>query len=146
MHQTYALPPCFSLRLRGSEAQSSARKVPHAKIILLHGFKQDHKCWLGTAERLHGKWGHDCLLMDFYGHGQSPYLDHHTDLDIGVLVQQVRDLVVQAEWTDERVVLGGISMGGAVAQHYSIRYPEVIACIGVFVFLLLMPHLLYTRT
>ena len=71
------------------------------------------------------------MLLDFFGHGASPFLARHTDLDVSALVQQVRDLVVAQGWSESeahggghKIVLAGISMGGAVAQLYSMQHPE----------------------
>ena len=54
---------------------------------------QDHTCWLTTAHRLRDTYGHDVLLMDFYGHGRSPYLANYRHMNIHTSTRQLRLLL-----------------------------------------------------
>ena len=115
-----SLPDCYFVHLRHSSAPSPT----HVRILLIHGFRQDSSAWLPTAKRLHDVLGCSCLVPDLYGHGQSPYLPRVADLNVANLVAQLRKLIVQAGWDNSPVVLAGISMGGALAQLYSLRWPS----------------------
>jgi pimeloyl-ACP methyl ester carboxylesterase len=119
------LPDCFYLLLPGAELPSLPSKE-RQKIVLLHGWLQSHTCWLTTAVKLRDTFGHDVLLLDFYGHGRSPFLEHRRLLDIDTLVAQVKMVVDKVGWQHEKLTFGGISMGGAVLQTYMLRYPESI--------------------
>ena len=41
------------------------------RVVFMHGWWQDHTSWLTTAQRVREKFGHDCLLLDWPGHGLS---------------------------------------------------------------------------
>jgi pimeloyl-ACP methyl ester carboxylesterase len=90
----------------------------------VHGFSQDHKSWWGTAEKLNNLYGHDIICPDLPGHGQSSLLPHPADFNITALVEFLRDVVVEVGWENSKIVVGGISMGGAVVQLYSMVYPD----------------------
>jgi pimeloyl-ACP methyl ester carboxylesterase len=122
-----ALPECFYLLLPGASEPSNPT-IPRSRkqIVLLHGWLQSHTCWLTTATKLRDTYGHDVLLLDFYGHGRSPFLEHRRQLDVDTLVAQVKMVVDRVGWQHKKLTIGGISMGGAVTQMYSLRYPESV--------------------
>mmetsp|Transcript_29726 Transcript_29726/g.64906 ORF Transcript_29726/g.64906 Transcript_29726/m.64906 type:complete len:394 (-) Transcript_29726:351-1532(-) len=120
------LPPFFWLMLRGCDLLEPPKQpvARPSKIVLLHGWLQDHSCWLNTATKLRHTFGHDVLLMDFYGHGHSPYLNNFYHMNVFTSMRQLRKLVEHVGWANEKLVLAGLSFGGGVAQHYALRYPE----------------------
>eukprot|EP00959_Pyramimonas_sp_CCMP1952_P258001 5392164-Pyramimonas_sp.AAC.2 len=90
-----SLPPFFWLMLRGCDLLVPPKHpvARPSKIILLHGWLQDHSCWLKTATKLRHTFGHDVLLIDFYGHGHSPYLKNFYHMNIFTSMRQLRKLV-----------------------------------------------------
>mmetsp|Transcript_16713 Transcript_16713/g.32326 ORF Transcript_16713/g.32326 Transcript_16713/m.32326 type:complete len:345 (+) Transcript_16713:486-1520(+) len=120
------LPPFFWLLLRGADAiEPPTHPVDSpAKIVMMHGWLQDHTCWLTTAQKLRDKFGHDVLLLDFYGHGRSPYLPNFYHMNMQTSRRQLRMLLEHVGWEDDAVVLAGLSFGGGVAQHYALHYPD----------------------
>ena len=94
------------------------------RILLIHGWRQSLDSWLPTARQLHKVLGHDVLLPDLFGHGKSPYLSSTSDLSPQTLVAQLRALVLHVGWDQSPIVLAGISLGGALAQLYSIDFPS----------------------
>eukprot|EP00873_Tetraselmis_striata_P034646 jgi/Tetstr1/454910/TSEL_041774.t1 len=120
------LPEFFWQILRGAEALPTPKHLVErpSKVVLLHGWLQDHTCWLKTAMKLRNTYGHDVLLLDFYGHGRSPYLANFHHMNIYTCVRQLRELLKHVGWLDQPVVLAGISFGGGVVQHYALRYPD----------------------
>ena len=65
--------PTSWLLLHGSDAALSSASAgpypPRSRIVLLHGWLQNHRCWLETAYALRDSHHHDVLLLDFYSHG-----------------------------------------------------------------------------
>ena len=119
-----SLPPSFYLHLRGDEIRPTHPVEHPSRIVLLHGYMQTHTCWLTTAHRLRSRYGHSVLLIDFYGHGRSPWLKDYTQFHSTTLAHQVRQVLEQVRWTTSPVCFTSISLGGAVAQQYLLMYPE----------------------
>jgi pimeloyl-ACP methyl ester carboxylesterase len=117
------LPNSFYVHLK----KPTLSTVSTARILLVHGFGQNHSAWLPTGKQLHTVLHHEVLIPDLYGHGQSPiYLPKVHDLDVLTLVQQLRKLIVHVGWDQSKVCIAGISMGGALAQLYTALYPSNI--------------------
>eukprot|EP00466_Bigelowiella_natans_P015362 jgi/Bigna1/77347/fgenesh1_pg.47_\ len=95
-----------------------------SKVVFLHGFMQSHTAWLTTAARIRDKYGHESLLLDFYGHGNSPYPSSFDQLSVGLFVQQLRRTLERVGWQDEKLVFAAISLGAAVALRYNELYPN----------------------
>ncbi|KAL1529330.1 hypothetical protein AB1Y20_000284 [Prymnesium parvum] len=120
----------FSLLLRADDYPPSATWVPPAArrcVVFLHGWLQEHSCWLTTAHRVRAAHGHDCLLLDWPAHGRSeapadPRITIHT------LVRCVRHTLERARLTatPRRLVFAAASLGGAVAMHYTTLYAEEV--------------------
>ena len=132
------LPNSFYIHLKKSvvSTPSIPTTTTHAttpspstsRILLVHGFNQSHTAWLKTGIKLHDTYNHEIVIPDLYGHGNNAvYLLSPQDLDVLVLVQQLRKIVLELQWNKgKKIVLAGISMGGAVVQLYSLFYPEDI--------------------
>ncbi|CAK4710753.1 hypothetical protein LEN26_000998 [Aphanomyces euteiches] len=116
-------PKYFSLLL---EAPYHPSMPPPRRIVLLHGWLMTHKDWKQTALKLHRKYGYSVLLIDFIGHGYSSYMpsyDHHLP---ALLVHQVRDAIVRANWANDpsvKITFAGISLGCAVSLRYAQLFP-----------------------
>lgn len=119
-----SLPSSFYLHFRGEEVTATHPVENPTKIVLLHGFMQSHTCWLTTAYRLHRRYGHSVVLIDFFGHGRSPHLKNYKDCTAKTLVQQVRGILQRIQWDREPVCFAGLSLGGAIAQQYLLTYPN----------------------
>jgi len=113
-------PAGFYRTIIGSEPRSGIT------IVFLHGFLQQHSCWRDTAQALSDIHGHDALLLDFYYHGASGPAPGST-LGPQDLVRQLRAALEELGWQHRRLVLAGLSLGGAVALHYWLAYPETVS-------------------
>ncbi|RHY30995.1 hypothetical protein DYB32_003854 [Aphanomyces invadans] len=85
-----------------------------------------HKDWKQTALKLHRVHGHSVLLVDFIGHGYTPYLPSYDEHLPSVFVHQVRDAIVRANWhvdPSNKLTFAGISLGGAVSLRYAQLFP-----------------------
>jgi len=94
-------------------------------IVLLHGFQNSSYMWADVAELLadfeQGPQA-QVLVMDFYGHGRSPWDGRNMSLDC--LVTQVRELMDALGLSDKAAGLIGYDLGGAVAVGFAARYPH----------------------
>ena len=60
---------CWML-VHGTDVRPT-RPRPRARVVLLHGWLQDHTAWLPTALALRDLYGHSTLLLDFFSHGHT---------------------------------------------------------------------------
>lgn len=116
-------PSTFELLLRSEDVEPQATWVRDRRnIVLLHGFLQDHTCWLTTAHLLRKRYGHSVLLLDWYNHGRSGSPVSPADLSPEALIAQLHQLLKRLEWVGprqpRRLTLGGCSLGGAIAMLY----------------------------
>lgn len=88
-------------------------------LIILHGF-------LGSLDNWHGlatEWGNRGLhvyALDQRNHGKSPHTSAHS---IPLMAEDVKDFMEQQQIS--RATLLGHSMGGKVAMHFALHYPEL---------------------
>ncbi|MGF1470220.1 MAG: alpha/beta fold hydrolase [Rubrobacteraceae bacterium] len=78
-------------------------------IILLHAFPLNCKMWSPQARALSES--HRVIMPDYPGFGRSPYPPAQPDMRF--YAERIRELLDKLEL--ERVILGGLSMGGYVA-------------------------------
>jgi pimeloyl-ACP methyl ester carboxylesterase len=91
-------------------------------VLLLHAFPLDHRMWhrqLPLADHVR------LIIPDQRGFGQS------TDGKPESICQLAHDAValLDALHVDGPAVICGVSMGGYVAQHVAVRYPERVAAL-----------------
>jgi len=94
---------------------SGPEKAP--VVVLLHGATLDHHAWDAQVDDLAGRYR--VVTPDLRGHGESPLTGHFrfddaVD-DIAALLDEVDD--------GAPVVLGGLSLGGNIAQEIVYRDP-----------------------
>jgi pimeloyl-ACP methyl ester carboxylesterase len=87
-------------------------------VVLLHGFPFDRSMWREQAQALSGT----CRVVapDLRGLGETPLGD--VNLTMGEMAEDVAALL--DELNVERVLLGGLSMGGYVAFEFYRRFPR----------------------
>ena len=86
-------------------------------VVLVHGVLMDHRMWAPQVSALTDRYRLVCF--DMLGHGQAPDPDGLRDLDD--FVDQTHEIINEF-CAGERVVLGGFSMGGLVAQTYAAQH------------------------
>lgn len=111
------------LLLHGTDVNPTRPIRPRSRIVLLHGWLQDHTAWLPTALALRDLYGHSVLLLDFYGHGLSATPSSDVSTPAG-WTQLVQERVAAVGWDrGAPVVMGGCSLGAAVAMRYLMANP-----------------------
>mmetsp|Transcript_43763 Transcript_43763/g.108279 ORF Transcript_43763/g.108279 Transcript_43763/m.108279 type:complete len:176 (+) Transcript_43763:223-750(+) len=124
-----AEPYTFSLLLRAEDAVRRSTWVrDRRRVVLLHGWLQDHASWLSTAHHLRRQYGHSVLLLDWLHHGRSETPTDPAALSPDALVRQLRSTLEHICWAGpgqpSRLTIGGCSLGGAVAMMYTNLYPQ----------------------
>ena len=126
----------FWLLLRGSDAVGHAcrrRKAPASRVVLLHGWLQTSASWMKTATALRDEFGHDVLLLDFYGHGHSAVPPssaqslRYSMSPEGWMAQLCERLAAIGWDHGQQLVLAGASLGAAVAMQYTCAHPSRVA-------------------
>lgn len=88
-------------------------------LVLIHGVGADLESWTEATRAVVGRFS--VIRADLRGHGQS---DRITDCSIDDFVEDVADLLRTTNHT--KVNLVGFSLGGLIAQHFALKYPERI--------------------
>ncbi len=83
------------------------------RLVLVHGFTQNRRCWGSMAERLADD--NELVLVDAPGHGESA-------ADDADLVEAARLVVA----TGGRAHYLGYSMGGRMVLHAALHHPEML--------------------
>jgi pimeloyl-ACP methyl ester carboxylesterase len=105
----------------GQDKISPERKT----IVFVHGAGGSHRFW--TAQVEHLSWKYNALAINLPGHGLGRAQGETT---IEGYVQAVRDLIEGLGV--QKVVLAGVSMGGAITQQFALTYPEKLIAIILF--------------
>ncbi len=90
-------------------------------IVLLHAFPLNGKMWKPQAKALQES--HRVITPDYPGFGRSPYPPAQPDTRF--YAEKVRELLDKLEL--DRVILGGLSMGGYVAFACLRLFPERVS-------------------
>jgi pimeloyl-ACP methyl ester carboxylesterase len=108
-----------AIHLLESRAANPANRWP---ILFIHGSGGNSGIWRKLMQGLSSEY--TCLAVDLPGHGQShgegkKSIQEYT----GFLVDFMKAMGLK------RVVLGGHSMGGGIAQDFSLRFPEKVGAL-----------------
>lgn len=99
------------------ERLSMERRGHGRPLVLLHGLADDHGLWRHLAGTLPGI---ESIALDLPGHGRSAPIPEGVDL--GWSARAVLETLDAAGI--ERFVLGGLSMGGGIAQQLVLDAPD----------------------
>src|SRR3954453_17740524 len=121
-------PSCYTGAGTGEDANERQRSRPRADhgspqgsgpaLVLLHCLGVDHRLWDIAAAGLERDF--TLLTYDFPGHGATPV--PAAGYGVAELSAQLARLL-EREGIDH-AHLGGISLGGLVAQHFAATYPD----------------------
>ncbi|HYF95827.1 MAG TPA: alpha/beta hydrolase [Symbiobacteriaceae bacterium] len=90
-------------------------------LVLIHGHTLDHRMWAAAAPSLAAA-GYRVIMPDMAGHGRSGAPPMGTTL-AGDLAELLDSLGVNG------AVVAGLSMGGAVAVNFALRFPVLCAAL-----------------
>ncbi|MEO5906463.1 MAG: alpha/beta fold hydrolase, partial [Saprospiraceae bacterium] len=86
-------------------------------VIIMHGLFGMLDNWRSIAKMLEEDF--QCILVDLRNHGKSPHTD---EMNYEIMVNDVIELMDDLHLSN--AILLGHSMGGKVAMHLALKYPE----------------------
>lgn len=89
-------------------------------LVFINGLGDPYQNHVDIFERLEAL-GYRIVVINTPGHGETDTLDH---LDFDTLVEIVNEVVSREEL--ETFILGGFSMGGAIATKFAEKYPNKV--------------------
>lgn len=93
-------------------------------VVLLHGFPLTAAMWSAQIDPLTAA-GFRVVMPDLRGHGESPAPD-----EVATMTRHAEDVIALLDRLGlERVILGGLSLGGYVALELYRRHPRRIAAL-----------------
>ncbi len=90
-------------------------------MILLHGLGADHKMWEPQIQ-MFSRNGYYVLVPDLLGHGKSSKVD---TLELRDFESQIIEILDKKGLS--KCIFVGVSMGGVIAQSFTMRYPEKVS-------------------
>lgn len=91
-------------------------------IILLHCLPMDHRVWTPQVFFLSPMF--KTITPDFRGLGLSDRISNRAACSIKRLAEDVNEILEQENI--QKVIIGGLSLGGMVAQQFAIDYPQKV--------------------
>ncbi len=104
-------------RIINYETYGDKNNIP---FLLIHGLGAELSSWSNQVEK-YSQEGYYVIAMDMYGHGESSKLES-SDLN----EWDVQILSLLKYLNIEKTIICGVSMGGVIAQHFTVKYPERI--------------------
>lgn len=94
-------------------------------ILLIHGLGAELSSWENQVNE-YAEHGYYVIAMDMYGHGESSNLD---SCDLDEWDNQILNLLEHLEIG--KTIICGVSMGGVIAQHFTVEHSERILALIV---------------
>ncbi len=95
------------------------------RIALVHSLAMDHRFWLPVIQELHNK--AEVLAIDCRGHGTSDKAAGPYNLEL--FANDLADVLDHIGW--DRSLVGGASLGGAVALQFAVKFPNRTSTLGL---------------
>jgi 2-succinyl-6-hydroxy-2,4-cyclohexadiene-1-carboxylate synthase len=97
-------------------------------LVLIHGFSSSWEMWLPLIKDLPDKY--QVIVYDIRGHGLSTAPSGEENYSLDILVNDLHDLL--GYLGVKEAVVGGLSLGGAIALGFAYRYPEFVKELLIF--------------
>lgn len=102
-----------------------AQAGPHGLQIMLHGFSQTHRAWIGSKDfqQAFGD-GLNRVIISPLGRGMAGAYSDISERDV---IDVIDDARAAYAIDDSKIIISGISMGGYGALHMATLYPDRFA-------------------
>jgi 2-succinyl-6-hydroxy-2,4-cyclohexadiene-1-carboxylate synthase len=94
-------------------------------LVFLHGFTGDTRTWDEITEQF--KKNYQCISIDIIGHGKTDSPSDAVRYTMDAVSDDIRCLLVQLGV--KKAAFVGYSMGGRLALHFSILYPDYVSAL-----------------
>lgn len=94
-------------------------------VLLVHGFPLNLKMWQPQIDALGDRWR--LIAPDLKGAGESEGPDEASQYTMDSYADELKGLLDELEI--DKVILGGLSMGGYIAFAFLRKYPESVAAL-----------------
>ena len=112
-----------SISLNHVEIAYDLSGSPSEKVVLLlHCFGSNRQYWDFHKEAFAG---FQTLIIDVPGHGQSSLYD--VDCSLELIASDISSLLDFLGIN--KVILGGVSMGGMISQTFTLKHPELVSAL-----------------
>ena len=96
-------------------------------VVLVHGFPLDGRMWEGQVQALSSRYRF--IVPDLQGFGSSDAPEDRSSYSMDVFADEVKAVIDQCGV--DKVVLGGLSMGGYVCLAFLRRHPETVGALAL---------------
>jgi len=118
MKQNYVNPDGSETYFVELGVTGNTNQCPHGTLLLLHGLGADHNMWQPQMQT-YAREGFHLLIPDLFGHGRSSKLKTLNLSDWHNQINWLLDYKAVEQFT-----LIGVSMGGVIAQSFTVEYPH----------------------
>ncbi|GBL73045.1 Protein ABHD11 [Araneus ventricosus] len=101
-------------------AEHQDQRPDEVPIILLHGLTENKESWHGIFELLALDTKKEVCIADLRNHGESPW--NSEEYDVEAMAEDIKHLIDRLR-APKAIVLGH-SLGGTIAVHLALTYPE----------------------
>ncbi|GBL73047.1 Protein ABHD11 [Araneus ventricosus] len=101
-------------------AEHQEQRPDDVPIILLHGVGGNRESWHGVFELLAFDTKKEACIVDLRNHGESPW--NSDEYDVEAMTEDIKHLI--DELKAPKAIVVGHSLGGKIAVHLALTYPE----------------------
>jgi 3-oxoadipate enol-lactonase len=97
-------------------------------LVLIHPFSASLEFWRNLVESLPPKY--QVIVYDVRGHGLSSAPAGEENYTLDILAEDLHQLLTHLKVS--KAIVGGLSLGGAIALGYAHRHPEMVKALLMF--------------
>ncbi|KAF8791040.1 Protein ABHD11 like protein [Argiope bruennichi] len=112
----------YSCTAVATPGEHREHKADDAPIIMLHGLGGNKEVWKGIFELLSLDTKREVCIIDLRNHGESPW--NNDEYDVEAMTEDIKHLIDQLK--APKVIALGQSLGGKIAIHLALTYPEKV--------------------
>ncbi|CAL1274480.1 unnamed protein product [Larinioides sclopetarius] len=103
-------------------ADNQDQRPDDVPIILLHGLTGNKESWHGIFEVLALDTKKEACIVDLRNHGESPW--NNEAYDVVAMTEDIKHLLDRLK--APKAIILGHSLGGKIAVHLALTYPEIV--------------------